>query len=288
MIFSSHKLLTIAFLFLTLICGLKNAHAEFFLTELSLSGLTLDEKYQRIKERLQVVEKRIKFIEKTFADLTLSQIRVSNIEHDKLIQEQRDLIDERLKLNLKMDDLAKEKGDLIYRAYRARAYEAGEYEKKLIKAKKYLKSQRSYELGVGDGEEYLKEEEINEMVKLYPYFILVCKIDESLLYTEIGDLLRKDFGWKKEDFSWAKDAIKLTDQEFIKGIKELMAVDFDVFEKKVMNSVRDMITRNPSGVRSVPLLCKITKKMHDIMLPNRRKNIINRIGSHIEEWFQKR
>ncbi|WP_026501331.1 hypothetical protein [Bartonella vinsonii] len=68
MIFSSHKLLTIAFLLLILICGFKNAHAEFSLTELSLSGIILDEKYKRIKERLQVVEKRIKFIEKTFVD----------------------------------------------------------------------------------------------------------------------------------------------------------------------------------------------------------------------------
>ncbi len=130
MIFSSHKLLTIAFLLLILICGFKNAHAEFSLTELSLSGIILDEKYKRIKERLQVVEKRIKFIEKTFVDWTLSQIRASNTEHDKLIQEHKDLVDERFKLSLKLDDLAKEKINLVYRVHRAKEYEVGEYEKK--------------------------------------------------------------------------------------------------------------------------------------------------------------
>ncbi|WP_208435848.1 hypothetical protein [Bartonella phoceensis] len=36
---------------------MKNIHAEAFLTELSLSGLPLDEKYQRLKERLQVIKK---------------------------------------------------------------------------------------------------------------------------------------------------------------------------------------------------------------------------------------
>ncbi len=63
MLSSLQKCLTIVFLLLTLIYGVKNAHAEFSLTELSLSGLTLDEKYKRIKERLQVIEKRMKFIE---------------------------------------------------------------------------------------------------------------------------------------------------------------------------------------------------------------------------------
>ncbi|MCZ2158787.1 hypothetical protein NPX99_05815 [Bartonella sp. 220] len=89
------------------------------------------------------------------------------------------------------------------------------------------------------------------------------------------------------------DAIKFIDQEFIEGMKEVMMVNhfkynfenFSDFEKDVMNAIRDTIIRNPSDVKKIPSMCKAVKKLHDIMLPNRRKNIINRIGSHIEEWF---
>ncbi|WP_254474055.1 hypothetical protein [Bartonella sp. B1098] len=127
------------------IYGIKDAHAEFSLTELSLSSLTLDEKYKRIKERLQVIEKRIKFIEKIFADLTLSQIPSHNIEHDRLIQEQSDLNEERYKLHSKLNELAKKKTELAHRAHRAREYRVGEYEEKISKVKKYLKSRSAYE-----------------------------------------------------------------------------------------------------------------------------------------------
>ncbi|MCZ2158788.1 hypothetical protein NPX99_05820 [Bartonella sp. 220] len=121
-----------AFLLLISICGFKNAHAEFSLTELSLSGLTFNEKCKRLKERLQVIENRIKFIKNTFADWTLSQIRVPKTEYHKLIQEQRDLISKSDNLNSKLRALVEEREDLIDRAHRARAYEAGEYEEKLI------------------------------------------------------------------------------------------------------------------------------------------------------------
>ncbi len=46
-----------------------------------------------------------------------------------------------------------------------------------------------------------------------------------------------------------------------------------------------MITRHPSNVKSSPLLCKSMRELHNIMLPNKRKNIINRKVSRIEEWF---
>ncbi|MBB4076387.1 hypothetical protein GGR08_000684 [Bartonella fuyuanensis] len=99
---------------LPLIYGVKNAHAEFSLTELSLSSLTLDEKYKRIKARLQVIKKRLKFIEKTFADLMLSPIRSHNIEHYRLLQEHSDLNGERYKLFSKPSDLAQETENFAY------------------------------------------------------------------------------------------------------------------------------------------------------------------------------
>lgn len=180
MLSSLQKLLTTIFLLLPLMCGVKSSYAEFSLTELSLSGLTLNEKYKRIKERLQVIEKRMKFIEKTFADLTLSQIRSHNIEHDRLIQEHSDLNGERYKLNLKLDDLAKEMEELAYRAHKAREYRVGEYERKLSKAKKYLKSRSASELGMnGDttSVEILNDREIDETVRFYPFLVLSCKIE---------------------------------------------------------------------------------------------------------------
>ncbi|WP_245410069.1 hypothetical protein [Bartonella tribocorum] len=180
MLSSLQKLLTIVFVLLPLICGVKNSYAEFSLTELSLSGLTLNEKYKRIKERLQIIKKRMEFIEKTLADLTLSQIRFHNIEHDRLIREHSDLNGEGYTLFSKLDDLAKEMEKLAYRAHRAREYRVAEYERKLSKVKKYLKSRSPSELGMtGDtaSVEILNDKEIDEMVRFYPVLVLSCKIE---------------------------------------------------------------------------------------------------------------
>ncbi|WP_208440997.1 hypothetical protein [Bartonella raoultii] len=283
------KLLFIIFLLVNGIYSVKHTYAEAFLTELSLSGLTLDEKYKRLKERLHAIEERIKFIEKIFADLTPSQIRTHNIEHDRLIQEQRDLNTEHYKLSSKLDDLAKEKIELAYRAHRAREYGVGEYEEKIAQVRKYLVSRNAYELGFSDGNtEHLSNRAVDEIIKFYPVFILSCKITESMLYSDVGPLLRKDFGWKEEYFSWAKDAINLIDPELMKQFKEIMLVSVSDFEKEITNSVRKMITHNPSNVRSAPLLCKSIRAIHNIMLPNKRKNILNRTVSHIKGWLNQR
>ncbi|WP_244393513.1 hypothetical protein [Bartonella tribocorum] len=274
---------------LPLMCGVKNSYAEFSLTELSLSGLTLNEKYKRIKERLQVIEKRIKFIEKTLADLTLSQIRSHNIEHDRLIQEYSDLNGERYKLSSRLSDLAKEMEELAYRAHRAREYRVGEYERKLSKAKKYLKSRSASELGTtGDtaSVEILNDREIDETVRFYPVLVLSCKIEENLLDSDIGDLLRKDFGWNQEDFSWAKDAINSIDPELIRHFEERMVISVSDFEEQIITGIKDMVMSNPSNVKAAPLLCRSTREIYTIMLPEKRKNIIDRMRSHFEEWFK--
>ncbi|WP_375654464.1 MULTISPECIES: hypothetical protein [unclassified Bartonella] len=288
MLSSLQKCLTIVFLLLTLIHGVKNAHAEFSLTELSLSGLTLDEKYKRIKERLQVIEKRMKFIEKTFADLTLSQIRSHNIEHDKLLQEHGDLNEERYKLSSKLSDLAQEMENLAYRAHRAREYRVGEYERKLSKATEYLRSRSASELGMSDDTanvETLNDRAIDETIRLYPFMVLSCKIQESLLDSDIGDLLRKDFGWRKKDFRWAKDAINSIDPELIKHFEERMVISVSDFEEEIISGIKDMVMRNPSNVKSAPLLCRSTREIYNIMLPEKRKSIMNRMRSHVEELF---
>ncbi|WP_019218645.1 hypothetical protein [Bartonella florencae] len=60
MISSLQRLLTIAFLLITLIYDVKNIHAEFLFNE------TLDEKYQRFKERTIIVDNEIEFIEENW------------------------------------------------------------------------------------------------------------------------------------------------------------------------------------------------------------------------------
>ncbi|EJF87215.1 hypothetical protein [Bartonella rattimassiliensis] len=288
MLSSLQKLLTIILLLLPLIYGVKNVHAEFNLTELSLSGLTLDEQYKRIKERLQVIEKRIKFLEKTLADLTLSQIRAHNIEHDRLLQEQGDLNDERYKLSLKLGDLANKKTELAYRAHKAREYRVGEYEKKLSKTKEYLKSRSAFELGYSDtaNGEIPTDHDIDEMVQLYPVFVLGCKIEENLLDSDIGDLLRKDFGWKREDFSWAKNAINSIDPKLIGHFEEIMVFSVSDFEEHIISGIKDMVMRNSSNVKVAPLLCKSTRQIYNIMLPEKRKNIMDRLRFYVTEWFK--
>ncbi|WP_074380657.1 hypothetical protein [Bartonella doshiae] len=290
MIFSLQRFLTIAFLLTSFICSVKNTYAKVSLIELSLSNLTLDEKYKHVKERLRVIEKRIKFIEKAVADLTLSQIHTPSTEYDKLIQEQKKLIDERINLSSELHDLAKEKQEFISRAHRAREYEIGEYEGKVSKVRRYLKSRRPYELGLNDDDyiDHLDNRSIYEIVKYYPMFILSCKINEDILRSDVGDLLRKDFGWKEEDFSWAKDAINLIDQELIKGLEELMTISLSDFKEYMLNDTKDRITRNPSSVKNLPLWCKTIRKVHNIMLPDKKKNILNRMRSHIEEWLNKK
>ncbi|WP_254474053.1 hypothetical protein [Bartonella sp. B1098] len=69
--------------------------------------------------------------------------------------------------------------------------------------------------------EILNDRDINETIEYYPIIILSCKIQESMLYSDVGALLRKDFGWKQEDFSWAKDAINSIDPELIKHFEAI-------------------------------------------------------------------
>ncbi|WP_175868819.1 hypothetical protein [Bartonella gabonensis] len=279
------RLLTIVFLLLTLIYSVKNSYAEFNLPKLSLSDLTLEEKYKRIKERIQAIEKRRKFIETKFPDLMLSQIRIYNIEHDKLIQERKELIDEGLHLSFELRDLAKEKEKLAYETHKAKEYKIGEYEKKVGKVKEYLKSRRAYELGLSsDAEdmEIFNDRAIDRVIKEYPTFILSCKIQESILYSDVGTLLQRDFGWKQEDFSWAKDAVNSIDPELIKYFEEMMLVSVSDYEKKIINGIKDMMTVDSSAVKSAPLFCKTIRKIHNIMLPEKRKNIMSHMESYVE------
>lgn len=115
---------------------------------------------------------------------------------------------------------------MAYRTHRAREYGVGEYEEKEDKVRKYLKFRSSYELGFtgDDTEEFLSDIELDQIIKFYLIFILSCKIQEGLLYSKMGPLLRKDFNWKEQDFSWAKDAINLIDPELINHFKETMMI----------------------------------------------------------------
>ncbi|WP_246744058.1 hypothetical protein [Bartonella raoultii] len=115
MIPSLQRLLTIIFLLLACICGVKNVHAEFLFNE------TPDEKYQRFKERRIIVNSEIEFIEEKLDELNLLIKRTPNIKHykilyeqNKLLQKQDDLSEERFRLTLKLDKLAEGKLKLIY------------------------------------------------------------------------------------------------------------------------------------------------------------------------------
>ncbi len=57
------------------------------------------------------------------------------------------------------------------------------------------------------------------------------------------------------------------------------------FEEHIINGIKDMMIRHPSNVKSAALLCRSTREIYNIMLPEKRKNIINRMRSHVEKWF---
>ncbi|WP_254493294.1 hypothetical protein [Bartonella sp. B1099] len=83
---------------------------------------------------------------------------------------------------------------MAHRAHRAREYRVGEYKEKISKVKKYPKSRSAYELGVSSDAadmEILNDRDINEMIEYYPIIILSCKIQESMLYSDVGALSGK-------------------------------------------------------------------------------------------------
>lgn len=56
--------------------------------------------------------------------------------------------------------------------------------------------------------------------------------------------------------------------------------------KEIFNNIKAAITQDDMLLkRDVPMLCKTMREVHNIMLPNKRKNIINRIVSYVEGWF---
>ncbi|WP_345096053.1 hypothetical protein [Bartonella acomydis] len=286
MVSSVQRLLTMPCLLFTLIlCDVKNIHAEFLFNE------SLDEKYQRFKERRIIVDNEIDFIEEKLDELNLLIKRIPYAkhykvfrEHNKLLQKQNDLSEEHFRLTLKLSKLAEGKLNLIYRTFIAREYEEGEYEEKITKAKEYLKKTQLFN-------EWKMSEDFwnnDEIIKNYLIFVISCRTWESILHSDIAAILRKEFDWKKKDFIWAKYAARTINPKLVKDIKKLLITGPDNLKKELYNNIKNAVVHGNSSLKMIPMVCRTFEGVHNIVFPNKRKNIINSMLFHIREWFNKR
>ncbi|WP_375634063.1 MULTISPECIES: hypothetical protein [unclassified Bartonella] len=278
MLSSLQKCLTIVFLLLTLIYGVKNAYAE----------LSSDEQYQHLKNKRKNIKESIQFIEESISHLDIWEKNISKAEYYERLQERNKLYkklktlkDEYYNLGSKLQDLAEKKQKIISRIHIAREYEVGEYEEKLIKAKDYLKKTQTFnEWGMNE-----KSGGDDEIMKNYLIFIIACNTLADILQSDIGAILRKDFDWKDKDFSWAKGANNSISPSLVRDIKELLTDGSYSYEKQIFDDIKNSLTEDNWFVKSAPKLCNTIKEVHNIMLPNKKKNIIDRMRSHVEELF---
>ncbi|WP_019223553.1 hypothetical protein [Bartonella rattaustraliani] len=282
MIFSLQRLFIISFLLLIVICEVKTVHAEFLYNE------TFEEKYQRFKERRIVVNSAIEVIKERLDELKLLIEAPSDLEHHKLLHEQNtllrkqsDLKEEYIRLTLKLNKLAEAQLKLISRMHIAKEYEEGEYEEKLAKTKKYLEKTQLFNAWNVNEDVWGK----NEIVKNYLVFAVVCRTLGSMLDSDIAVVLRKDFGWKKRDFIWAKYAMNSIDPKLIKDIRKLLRSGPYNYKKELYDNIKNSLIRGNSFLENVPIICRAFEKVHNAMLPNKSKNIINRINYHVKDWF---
>lgn len=103
MLSSLQKCLTIVFLLLTLIYGVKNAHAE----------LSSDEQYQHLKNKRKNIKESIQFIEESMSHLNIWEKNISKAEYYERLQERNKLYkklktlkNEYYNLGSKLQDLA--------------------------------------------------------------------------------------------------------------------------------------------------------------------------------------
>ncbi|WP_240532167.1 hypothetical protein [Bartonella birtlesii] len=205
-------------------------------------------------------------------------------EQSKLLQKQNDLSEEHFRLTLKLNKLAEGKLNLIYRTYIAKEYEEGEYEEKFAKAKEYLKKTQLFN-------EWKMSEGVwnnDEIIKSYLIFIVSCRALGSLLHSDIAAVLRKEFDWKKKDFIWTKYAVSSIDIKLVKNIKELLITGPDNLKKELYNTIKNAVVRGDSSLRNIPMVCRTFEEVHNIVFPNKRKNIINSMLFYIREWFNKK
>ncbi|WP_375677436.1 hypothetical protein [Bartonella sp. AS69XJJH] len=278
MLSSLQKCLTIVFLLLTLIHGVKNAYAE----------LSSDEQYQHLKNKRKNIKERIQFIEESISHLDIWEKNISKAEYYKRLQEQNKLYkklktmkDEYYDLGSKLQNLFEKKQKIISRIHIAREYEVGEYEEKLIKTKDYLKKTQMF----NEWEMNEKSGGDDEIMKNYLMFIIACNTLADILQSDIGAILRKDFDWKDKDFSWARDANNSISPSLVRDIKELLTDGSYSYEKQIFDDIKNSLTGDNWFVKNAPKLCRTIKEVHNIMLPNKRKNIIDRMRSHVEELF---
>ncbi|WP_273718325.1 MULTISPECIES: hypothetical protein [Bartonella] len=278
MLSSLQRLLTIVFVLLPLIYSVQNSYAEF----------SSEEQYQRFKNKRKNIKDKIQLIEESISHLNIWEKNISKSEYykrlqaqNKFLKELKNLKDEYYNLGSKLQDLFEKKQKFISRIHIAREYELGEYEEKLIKAKDYLKKTHMFN-------EWRMNEESggdDEIMKNYLIFIINCKTLADILQSDIGAVLRKDFDWKDKDFGWAKDAINSISPSLVMDIKELLTDSSYSYEKQTFDDVKDSITGDGWLIKNTPMLCRTIKEVHNIILPDKRKNVMNRMRSRFEEWF---
>ncbi|WP_407966106.1 hypothetical protein [Bartonella sp. C271] len=107
--------------------------------------------------------------------------------------------------------------------------------------------------------------------------------------SDVGPVLRENFSWKDEDFSWAKDAIALSPalkNEFRPLYEGFLSSDF---KEEVLSTIKKFTTGDEAWyfqhLKEIPSECKAYKEIHNIMLPNKRKSIIHRIYFYIDTFF---
>lgn len=202
-------------------------------------------------------------------------------ERNKFLKELKSLKDEYYNLGSNLQDLFEKKRKLIFRAHIAREYEVGEYEEKLIKAKNYLKKTQMFNEWITNEKSGGNE----EIMKNYLMFIIMCDTLADILQSDIGAILRKDFDWKDKDFIWAKDASNSIGPNLVRDMKELLTDGSHSYEKQMFDDIKDGLTGDDWFIKNAPMLCKTIKEVHTIMLPDKRKNIMNRMRSRVKDWF---
>ncbi|WP_455482145.1 hypothetical protein V4P56_00420 [Bartonella sp. B35(2025)] len=154
-----------------------------------------------------------------------------------------------------------EEYDKVYRKYVKREYAPGEHARKLKIAREYMSAR-------GHNSYFL----VYDVSRDRHLMFFSCKISQAILNTNIGKVLRRDFGWRDLHFNWLSTAIISEDQELMQSVEKYMvSLGYNV-ENEKRRVIYDM-QHKPEWARKHPNFCLDMKEVHKIMMPESKKDI---------------
>lgn len=160
----------------------------------------------------------------------------------------------------KLDPISQYKDN--YQKYVKKYYAPREHEKKLAKAK--------WLVDVLDYKNRFARFIFFNYAEDRHIFILMCKYMGDQLNSSLGDTLRRDFGWRSENFNWANDALN-SEPEMLTSVEEALGKPHDVARAEQFIELEHDITHAPRKVFVSIELCEAMKTIHYMMLPDKRK-----------------